>query len=93
MQSNDLNKLLSSYEGLSFTQIMKDECPSNNIQISELSPCRKRYSKEELKDAKKPISKELLVQVQSDVKKYELFGKSRRWIRRYIKRKYNITEY
>lgn len=89
MQSNDLNKLMSNYEGLT----LDTDCSLNNIFISEFSPCGKLPSKEELRDAKKPISKELFIQVQSDVKKYELFGKSRRWIRRYIKRKYNITEY
>lgn len=89
MQSNDLNKLMSNYEGLT----LDTDCSLNNIFISEFSPCGKWPSKEELKDAKKPISKELLTEIRKTVSYYETLGKSRRWIRRYIKRKYNITEY
>lgn len=89
MQTNDLNKLLSNYGGLT----LDTDCSLSKIPISNLEPCTPMLSKEELKANKEPISKELLIKVRSDVSKYELLGKSRRWIRRYIKRKYNIVEY
>ncbi|AZA91164.1 Uncharacterised protein [Chryseobacterium nakagawai] len=44
-------------------------------------------------DVKIPPSKEMLAEVKRTVSYYETLGKSRRWIRRYIKRKFNITEY
>ncbi|WBV60262.1 hypothetical protein PFY12_14635 [Chryseobacterium camelliae] len=88
MQSNDLNHLLSSYEGLSF-----EDCLSKNIMVSEFSPCGKLPTKKELKETKTPISEQMMIEVRETVSYYENLGKSRRWIRRYIKRKFNITEY
>ncbi|MEE6129153.1 hypothetical protein V2E39_17270 [Chryseobacterium arthrosphaerae] len=40
-----------------------------------------------------PPSEQMLAEVKRTVTYYETLGKSRRWIRRYIKRKFNITEY
>lgn len=40
-----------------------------------------------------PPSEQMLAEVKRTVSYYETLGKSRRWIRRYIKRKFNITEY
>lgn len=47
----------------------------------------------DLRNVKVPPSKQMLDEVKSKVSYYELLGKSRRWIRRYIKRKFNITEF
>lgn len=44
-------------------------------------------------DVKVPPSEQMLAEVKRTVSYYETLGKSRRWIRRYIKRKFNITEY
>ena len=44
-------------------------------------------------DVKIPPSEQMLAEVKKTVSYYETLGKSRRWIHRYIKRKFNITEY
>nr|WP_315026048.1 hypothetical protein [uncultured Chryseobacterium sp.] len=44
-------------------------------------------------DVKIPPSEQMLAEVKRTVTYYETLGKSRRWICRYIKRKFNITEY
>ncbi|ROH98306.1 hypothetical protein EGI16_21755 [Chryseobacterium sp. G0240] len=91
MQSNDLNKLLSiSPEGGCVNEMFKK---LNEIYISNYRRSGKTVSVEELKSLKKQISQDLLIKVRADVNKYQKLDKSRRWIRRYIKRKYDIEEY
>ena len=84
MQTNDLNKLLSQYgdsEGL------------KDIMFSNLNDSPELISKEEIQKLKETINPLFLQNVRSVVKEFENLGKSRRWIRRYVKRKFNITEY
>ncbi|PTT24205.1 hypothetical protein DBR28_18575 [Chryseobacterium sp. HMWF028] len=91
MQSNDLNKLLAiNPEGGDVAQMLNN---LNDVYVSVLPRSGKTVSVEELKSIKQHISQDLLRKVRSDVEKFQKLGKSRRWIRRYIKRKYNIEEY
>lgn len=91
MQSNDLSKFLAiNPEGGDVAQFYKN---LNDVYVSIPPRSGKTASVEELKSLKQPISQDLLRKVRSDVEKFQQLGKSRRWIRRYIKRKYNITEY
>lgn len=94
MQSNDLNILSTANWGL------KDfQNPESLISKIKVSPfqCMGRVITEDdvqkLKATKVPPSAEMLIEVRKTVHYYETLGKSRRWIRRYIKRKFNITEY
>lgn len=91
MQSNDLNKLLAIYpEGGNVEEMINK---LNDVYVSVLPRSGKTVSVEELKSIKAPISQEFLRKVRSEVEKFQKLGRSRRWIRRYIKRKYNIEEY
>lgn len=93
MQSNDLNILAGSWD----IQDLKDPFSMiNNIRISELPSNGRLVTKEDINKAKEVkihVPQEMLIEVRKTVSYYENLGKSRRWIRRYIKRKYNITEY
>lgn len=82
MQSNDLSSMLSL-----------QDCSMRDFYVSPFEPCNGMPSKEKLQELKVPLSKEKVIEIQNVVSKYETLGKSRRWIRRYIKRKFNITEY
>lgn len=81
MQTNDFNRLIGTegdaLEGLRISQFLANFQPT----------------KEELKAAAQTINPMFLKTVRADVEKFQKLGKPRRWIRRYIKRKYNITEY
>lgn len=86
MQTNDLNRLVSEYGNL------------EDLKNLMISPIGRGYGKTELSKemvlkAKEAINPEFLKKVRADVEKFQLLGKSRRWIRRWVKRKYNITEY
>jgi hypothetical protein len=80
MQTNDLNKLVSHYEDL--TSVSISQIPSGFIGNSA-----------DMKALKTAIDESLIRKIRIDVQKYETLGKSRRWIRRWVKRKYNIVEY
>ncbi len=83
MQSQDLTKLISDYAKKDFTpNIFQCEVYQDLTEI-----------KEKAKTLSVPMSEEMKRSISNDVSKYENLGKSRRWIRRYIKRKYNIIEY
>lgn len=85
MQANDLNRLIGQYDNL------------DDIKNILISPGRtkgkEQLTKEMLLKAKETINPILLQKVRMDVEYYQKLGKSRRWIKRWIKRKYNITEY
>ena len=79
MQTNDYNKMISgNFEDPLFVSEMRDEDD---------------FSKENLQENKKEIDPELLKCIKRDVSKYSELGKSRRWIKRWIARKYNISTY
>lgn len=87
MQSNDLNRLISDYETHeNLKDLLISPIPSQWGRASEMPI-------EEILKRKEPINPDLLKIIRKDVNYYQTLGKSRRWIRRYIKRKYNITEY
>jgi hypothetical protein len=94
MQSNDL-KILSTGNW----NVEDFANPDTLLSKIRISPCQtfgRIVTKEEilsLKTGKRPPSAELLYEVRKTVSYYETLGKTRRWIRRYIKRKFNITEY
>ncbi|GAA4156748.1 hypothetical protein GCM10022217_16070 [Chryseobacterium ginsenosidimutans] len=93
MQTNDLNVLTGSWN---IQDLVNPKLMINNIRMSSYPTSGKFVSKEDfekLKSLKVPVSKELMIEVRKTVSHYETLGKSRRWIRRYIKRKYNIQEY
>lgn len=69
------------------------DCSLRDFHISDFAPCNGMPTKEKLQELKVPLSKEKVKEIQAVVSKYENLGKSRRWIRRYIKRKFNISEY
>lgn len=94
MQSNDLNIL--STLNWNPEDFVNPESLLSKIRVSSVQNFGKIVTKEEilaLKYVKVPPSKEMLAEVKKTVSYYETLGKSRRWIRRYIKRKFNITEY
>lgn len=83
MQSQDLTKLISDYAKEEFSpNIFQCAVYNNFAEIKEMA-----------KKLSTPMSEEMKLSIRNDVLKYENLGKSRRWIRRYIKRKYNIIEY
>lgn len=90
MQTNDLNKMLS-------TKICLEDFTENQFQneiyATEFNAVGLIPTKKELKQNKKPISEKVLQEVRKIAEYYQTLGKSRRWIKRYIKRKFNITEY
>lgn len=93
MQSNDLNVLTSQWK---VEDLQNPHSSINNVYYSPLPTNGRCVTKEELEKAKAikiPVPKEVLIQVRQTVEKYTQLGKSRRWIRRYIKRKFNISEY
>ncbi|KUJ56430.1 hypothetical protein [Chryseobacterium aquaticum] len=85
MQSNDLSGLLSLQD------LSGKDFFISPFESSGNTGLKQRIN--ELKELKIPLSKEKATEIQNVVSKYENLGKSRRWIRRYIKRKFNITEY
>lgn len=94
MQSNDLNILSTANWDLQDFQN-----PQSLISKIKVSPFQKigrvitEENVEKLKSTKVPPSAEMLSEVQKTVRYYQTLVKSRRWIRRYVKRKFNITEY
>lgn len=93
MQSNDLNVLTSQW---SIEDLKNRNSAIKNIYYSSLPRSGKCVTAKEIENAAKvkiPVPEEVLIQVRKTVAKYEQLGKSRRWIRRYIKRKFNIVEY
>jgi hypothetical protein len=93
MQSNDLNVMTGSWD---IQDLKNPNSMINNIRMSTLPSNGRLVSAEDIEEVKKtkvPVSKEVLLEVHKTVSHYETLGKSRRWIRRYIKRKFNIVEY
>lgn len=83
MQTNDLNRLVSQVENIHNLK---------RVLVSNISNGR-TYGKTALLKQKVPIGENLLQKVRKDVERFQTLGKSRRWIRRWIKRKYDIIEY
>lgn len=79
MQANDFNKMISG----------KDDDP---LFLSEMNS-NEVFSKTKLQENKKEIDPELLKEIRGHVSKYADLGKSRRWIKRWVARKYNISTY
>ncbi|WP_313214210.1 hypothetical protein [Soonwooa sp.] len=82
MQSNDLNRLIGNYEDYDL----------NTLKASFFDTTSKPTD-EELRKTAKAINPELLKTIRIDVERFQQLGKPRRWIKRWVKRKYNITEY
>jgi len=93
MQSHDLNVMTGSWD---IQDLKNPNSLISNIGMSTLPSNGRLVNAEDIEQAKKtkvPVPKELLLEVHRTVSHYETLGKSRRWIRRYIKRKFNIVEY
>lgn len=80
MQTNDLNRLIGT-EG-DVLEALKV------LQFEMIKP-----TKEEVIKNSQNINPIFLKKVRADVERFQILGKSRRWIKRWVKRKYNITEY
>lgn len=95
MQSNDLNIFLAS-GNWNVDDFQNPESLISKIRMSPVHRIGTLVTEEDIKtlsETKIPPSEELLTEVRKAVSYYENLGKSRRWIRRYIKRKFNIVEY
>jgi len=93
MQSQDLNVLTGSWD---IQDLKNPQSMINSIRMSVLPSTGRPVTQDDIKKAAKvkiPIPEEMLIEVRKTIHHYETLGKSRRWIRRYIKRKFNITEY
>ncbi len=93
MQTQDLNVLTGSWN---IEDLKNPYSLINNVRMSPLPFNGRLVTKEDFEKTKKvkiPIPQKTLIEVRKTVSRYETLGKSRRWIRRYIKRKYNIVEY
>ncbi|UKB81244.1 hypothetical protein [Chryseobacterium sp. MEBOG07] len=94
MQCNDLNIL--AIGNWNVCDFQNPESLLSKIRMSPVYSIGKLVTEEEIKalsETKIPPSEALLTEVRKTVSYYENLGKSRRWIRRYVKRKFNIVEY
>ncbi|HAO29167.1 MAG TPA: hypothetical protein DCQ68_18950 [Chryseobacterium indologenes] len=94
MQTNDLN--IVSTDNWSVEDFANPDSLLSRIRLSPVQTFGRIVTEEEILALSVkiiPPSKQVLAEVKRTVAYYETLGKSRRWIRRYIKRKFNITEY